>query len=212
MFTSKQIANTYDQIGLDFSATRPHLSAQDISFLPHFKPNTSVLDLGCGNGVLLTSLPDSINYLGIDISPVLISEAQKLHPHQRFLVADITDTKTWQDLPQFDQIVALSVFHHLSSPIEQTKLLQNIKQHIKPADSAGKPQGSISLSVWDLSSPRFDSFRTSQKHLSIPFHSGICRDFYAFTIQELISLMDQASFSNIKTTTTKNNLYLSASL
>lgn len=55
------------------------------------KPNSSVLDLGCGSGVLSLVLP-KISYTGIDLSPSLINQAKKLNKnkHHEFIVGDIT--------------------------------------------------------------------------------------------------------------------------
>lgn len=54
----------------------------------------SVLDVGCGNGVVARQLPKSAQYLGIDASQGLIREAKKLSPEREFLVADATSIPT----------------------------------------------------------------------------------------------------------------------
>ena len=77
MFDIKKIAKVYDQIGLNFSATRQKLSPEVISLLPKLPKNASVLDLGCGNGVLLSALPKTINYTGVDFSAVLIKDIKE---------------------------------------------------------------------------------------------------------------------------------------
>ncbi len=201
MFDTKKVADTYDQIALNFSATREKLSPEVISLLPTLPNNASVLDLGCGNGVLLTALPKNISYTGIDISPALIKVAEGLHPEHKFLLTDLTADSTWADLSSYDFIAALAVLHHLPSSDDHIKLLRNIKQHLKP-------NGVCLLSIWRLDQPRFDKFRTESKHLSIPFHGGPARDFYAFTDDELPKLAKQVGFSTLKTKILKDNLYL----
>lgn len=200
MFTSKNIADAYDQIGLYFSATRPKLSAEVISLIPELRPKASVLDLGAGNGVLLTALPKSIDYTGIDFSQTLISEAKKLHPENKFVLADITDPTTWQDLAKYDFIAALAVFHHLATQEEQQYLLAQIKAHLKPT-------GNLLISVWDLNKPKFDRYRQG-KHLAIPFHAGPKRFFYAFTLAELENLTKKAGFNLTESFASRNNFYL----
>ena len=49
-----------------------------------------VLDLGCGTGDLLAELEPSFG-LGIDISPAMIDQAERLYPHLTFAVGDIED-------------------------------------------------------------------------------------------------------------------------
>jgi len=221
MFTTQKIAAVYDQIGLYFSATRPRLSKKVISLLPNLTPKARVLDLGCGNGVLLTALDrrslgegGSVDYTGLDISQTLVTEAKKLHPQNTFRLGDITDPTIWHGLGKYDFIAALAVFHHLPTPDDHIKLLRNIKQHLKPSRS-------VLVSVWRLDQPKFDKYRTNEKHLSIPFHparsaygtavaggGGPSRNFYTFTDEELTELAKQAGFSNIKTEVIKDNLYL----
>ena len=202
MFDSQKIASTYDQIGLNFSATRQKLSPEVVSLLPRLKPNASVLDLGCGNGVLLTTLPNTAAYTGLDFSSVLIKEATGSHPAGKFILADILDQSIWDELGQFDFIAALAVFHHLPTPDDHIKLLQNIKHHLNP-------NGICLISVWRLNQSKFNRFRSgSARHLSIPFHGGPSRDFYSFTADELANLAKQTGFSDIKSTVIKDNLYL----
>ena len=214
MFTSQKIAAVYDQIGLYFSATRPKLSASAVSLLPKLPVHARILDLGCGNGVLLTALPKNADYTGLDISQTLTDEARRLHPKHKFILADVLDPKTWPGLGKYDFVAALAVFHHLPTPDDHIKLLRNIKQHLKPSRS-------VLVSVWRLDQPKFDKYRTNEKHLSIPFHparsaygtavaggGGPSRNFYTFTDEELTELAKQAGFSNIKTEVIKDNLYL----
>jgi SAM-dependent methyltransferase len=49
-----------------------------------------VLDLGCGTGDLLADLEPS-HGVGIDISPAMIDQAQRLYPHLSFAVGDVED-------------------------------------------------------------------------------------------------------------------------
>ena len=226
---TSRVMQTYDEIGLAFSATRPRLAPEVISLLPTLPPKAQVLDLGCGNGVLLTafdrrSLLDHrslgevggeggpIDYTGIDISPVMIKEATGLHPVAKFVLADISDQAAWRQLGQYDFIAALAVFHHLPRRADHLALLSQIKNHLQPG-------GSALISVWNLNRPKFDRYRRG-KCLSIPFHparnassiadaggGGPKRFFYAFTDEELTELAKQAGFSNIKTISIKDNLY-----
>lgn len=201
MFNTQTVAAIYDQIGLNFSATRQKLSPEIISLLPKLAEKASVLDLGCGNGVLLSALPKSITYTGVDFSAVLIKEATGSHPAGKFILADILDQSVWQNLDQYDFIAALAVFHHLPTTEDHIKLLRNIKQHLNI-------NGSCLISIWRLDQPKFEKFRTNQHHFSIPFHSGPSRDFYAFTDDGLTNLTQQTGFSDIKSVVIKNNLYL----
>lgn len=50
----------------------------------------SLLDLGCGQGVLARHLNEKVDYLGVDLSKELIASAKKLTKNRNFLVADAT--------------------------------------------------------------------------------------------------------------------------
>ena len=195
------VKQTYDQIGADFSATRTHLLPEVVALLPKLNPKSTILDLGCGNGVLLTALPKSTDYTGIDFSQTLIREAKKLHPGAKFVLGDILDPNIWPGLGEYDFIVALAVFHHLPDHQSQLNLFAQIKTHLKPT-------GSLLISVWDLTKAKFDPYRQG-KHLSIPFHGGAKRFFYAFTPSELENLAQKAGFTQTKSVVSRNNFYLS---
>lgn len=57
-----------------------------------FKQIHSLLDLGCGQGVLARQIKSSIEYLGIDLAASLIDYAKKQdrNPKHQFLVKDLT--------------------------------------------------------------------------------------------------------------------------
>ncbi len=54
----------------------------------------SLLDLGCGQGVLARSLPESVEYWGADFSKALIQSAQRMTPNKHFIHANVC-----QELP-----------------------------------------------------------------------------------------------------------------
>lgn len=64
--------------------------------LPFEQGKKKVLDLGCGVGLYIHFLTDkgflsNIDYEGIDISPKMIEQAQKLHPHHSFRCRDLLE-------------------------------------------------------------------------------------------------------------------------
>src|SRR3990167_1879177 len=54
---------------------------------------SSVLDLGCGQGVLARHLPEKITYCGVDLSESLIASARKMttRPNAQFVVGNATE-------------------------------------------------------------------------------------------------------------------------
>jgi ubiquinone/menaquinone biosynthesis C-methylase UbiE len=53
--------------------------------LLELKPDSSLVDLGCGQGILARSITPIANYLGIDNSSLLIEEARKLNQNLNYL-------------------------------------------------------------------------------------------------------------------------------
>ena len=60
--------------------------------LLRLETHSSLLDLGCGQGILARFLPQTVGYSGVDISPSLIAKAKARdsHPGHRYSVGDIT--------------------------------------------------------------------------------------------------------------------------
>lgn len=52
---------------------------------------TSLIDLGCGQGVLARQLPSDVEYVGVDQSKELISEAKRMSKDKTFIVADVCE-------------------------------------------------------------------------------------------------------------------------
>ena len=103
----------------DFLAELSELARFSVlaGYVCHLKPGGSVLDTGCGQGVLLRRLPDSCysKYVGIDLSDSAISVAQQ-HANERstFLAANCEEYLPTQ---QFDVIVFNEVLCCLRDPL-----------------------------------------------------------------------------------------------
>jgi len=86
-------------------------------YICHLKPGGTVLDTGCGQGVLLRRLPRSCysRYVGIDVSGSAISVAQE-HGNERstFLAADCEE---YSPAEHFDVIVFNEVLCCLRDPL-----------------------------------------------------------------------------------------------
>lgn len=99
-------------------------------------PESRVLDIGCGTGMLARALVDHLRapgmYYGTDIIPAAIEFCRKTyaHPGFHFLVNEMTSVPI-QD-QTFDVIVLSSVFTHVF-PDEMAALLRELKRLLAPA-------------------------------------------------------------------------------
>jgi 2-polyprenyl-3-methyl-5-hydroxy-6-metoxy-1,4-benzoquinol methylase len=86
-----------------------------------FKPEGSVLDLGCGEGVLFEQIPaaERVDYTGVDLSQVAIDAASRKVRDtalERFICADLVTFEPTRRAA-FDVIVFNEVLYYLEDPI-----------------------------------------------------------------------------------------------
>jgi ubiquinone/menaquinone biosynthesis C-methylase UbiE len=86
-------------------------------------PNSlKLLDLACGNGVLAKSIPDNVDYMGIDIAPALINEAKRTdrNPNHKYLIADVTNLPNHPNYPNlpknFDASTIILALQNIANP------------------------------------------------------------------------------------------------
>lgn len=92
----QKVGSWYDQsVGREGHYYHQHIVLPGVLKLLQALPNhpRSLLDLGCGQGVLARQLPPDIDYLGVDLSEHLIKQARSYDKSQshRYLVHDITE-------------------------------------------------------------------------------------------------------------------------
>ena len=90
-------------------------------------PGASVLDLGCGNGVLTRRLADmGYRVIGLDDSSEMLEIAARTYPDLCFMHGDATDFS----LPEpVDAVFSNAVFHWID---EQDALLERIALALRP--------------------------------------------------------------------------------
>jgi len=163
-----------------------------IAYLERLQSKQSLLDLGCGNGRLLTGIKVPIAYLGLDFSKNMISEARRLHPGKKFIAADITRSSTWKKLGRFDAIFCIAVLHHIGDRKDQVFILEQMINHLKPG-------GFALISVWNLWHPRYWKHHLSPQSLKlklknwrwlfVPWQHRVNRFCIAFTPADLTALL-----------------------
>jgi cyclopropane fatty-acyl-phospholipid synthase-like methyltransferase len=99
------------------------------------KGELAVLDVGCGTGALLSDIPKSTKYFGIDISDEYLSAARQKRPDATFVNASVSEN--WSEsLELGDKVLttAMGLFHHLNDG-EFRKLLSMLSNLLDSGSS-----------------------------------------------------------------------------
>lgn len=189
----------YNLIADQFSSTR-RFAWQELEPLYHYVlPEEKVLDVGCGNGRLLSIFKDiDINYTGVDNSKKLIEIAKKTYPSAAFLVADALCLPFSANY--FDKVYSVAVLHHIPSEELRLKFLEEAKRVLRPG-------GLLILTIWDLWRGRgwrwnlesgflkiLGKSKLDFKDIFVPWQ-GLCQRYiHCFTRRELKNLIEKAGF------------------
>jgi 2-polyprenyl-3-methyl-5-hydroxy-6-metoxy-1,4-benzoquinol methylase len=215
------VKRNYQEISQHFSQTRKQRMWPEIIAICKKVPvNSSVLDIGCGNGRLVEELEkDNLNYLGIDNSENLINIAKDNYRDKdniNFQVLDVFEVDKLK--AKYDYIFLVAVLQHIPSLELRIKALKKIK-------SALKENGEIVISVWNLvDNKKYKAQLRKSKYLN--FLKGLdsrdllfywknpqrekmsLRYYHAFTEKELRKLFSKARLKIKDFQKTKDNFYI----
>jgi SAM-dependent methyltransferase len=143
-------SDIYENVANSFSDTRKYIWENTLNdIFKHIKPDSKVLDIGCGNARLYQKLaPFKIDYLGVDQSKNLIKIATEKYPKTNFICANIYNLKLKS---KFYYIFILAVLHHIPKEIDRINILKNLK-------SALNENGQIIISVWNRWQTKYQKY------------------------------------------------------
>lgn len=97
------------------------------------KPATTVLDVGCGYGRIADCFTSQgYDYLGVDVSPTAVRQAQERTPDANFVVADLA---TWDTEGTYDVVTVLYVFVHFVDDGAWEAILERSMKWVRPGGS-----------------------------------------------------------------------------
>ncbi len=197
----RQVQQMYDESGTYWSLTRSKKYGKSANwpviqkYLDRLKPGMTVLDVGCGNGRLLSGLPTGVKYLGFDFSRTLLAEAKKSFPDHEFRYGNMVEPSAWRGLGKYEAIFCIAVLHHLPDREQQVYALKQMKKCVKRG-------GFLCLSVWNLWQEKFlqshlDSLKLKERNerwVEIPFAKKWKRFCVQMDIPYLVEIMTEAGW------------------
>jgi SAM-dependent methyltransferase len=142
----------YQRFASAFVTKRRRLQPGVARALPRIGADDSVLDLGCGHGLLAAALKTAGHrdrYVGLDSSTELLAEAGRRAPgNASFLLADLADS-TWPQVlvshgeSPFSWAFAVAVLHHLPGASLRRSVVEETRRWLQP-------QAGLIVSVWDF--------------------------------------------------------------
>ncbi|MDL2207163.1 methyltransferase domain-containing protein [Desulfovibrio sp. OttesenSCG-928-M16] len=112
--------------------------AEHVRAVIPFAHSDILLDLGCGNGKILSLLAPSVQAAyGLDTSPSLIKRCKSDYAHIQNMFFDTIPQQDYTnisslDLPPFNIIICSSILQYYESPAHVKALLVDLKKIIAP--------------------------------------------------------------------------------
>jgi SAM-dependent methyltransferase len=150
----------------------------------------TVLELGCGMGNLTIPLSDrGFKVTGLDISPTAVAAAQKILRARgnspRYIVADITSSEAYRDLPLFDCVVDSLCLHCIIGQDRQT-VLAHVRKVLRP--------GGFFLVLTMCGDPRSNALRSHFDARSRCTCHGSVADRYLGRAPQILEEVKEAGF------------------
>lgn len=199
------MAVDYNSFWKEFAKSRKGMKWEEIDYFidNHISsPSFSVLDIWCGSWRLLEIFKGrglQCNYTWIDLSSVLLTEAQDNHKEATFKELNMLDIDSleWK----FDYIFFIASFHHLDNPKDREEVLNKAKKLLKE-------DWKIFMTNWALSSwNNYERYKKSIVENSENEFGGLdykikfgeyLRYYHAFTVEELNHLFESTSYNVIE--------------
>jgi ubiquinone/menaquinone biosynthesis C-methylase UbiE len=121
------------------------------------KPNSKVLDVGCGSGFAVLQLGSILSEgtaCGIDISPGMVEKAKRNIPeslHEKVEFFEASSDNIPYPTDEFDHVLCTNSFHHYPNP---NKALYEMRRVLKPGGKLlileNAPDRSCYTKAWDI--------------------------------------------------------------
>lgn len=200
----EKVKDDYDLIAHEWDLSRSRPSQLKLDLIDGIREDALVLDIGCGNAVMLPFiLKKGAYYRGVDISEKLIGIARERYARDikdgkaDFSVGEATELPFRDE--EFDTVISFAVLHHIPSPELWKKFFSEMRRVLRP-------HGKAMLTVWNLlndwAEERFETGAQLEKaedgNVMVPWRGTpgclINRFVHQFSKGELIALAEEAGF------------------
>jgi ubiquinone/menaquinone biosynthesis C-methylase UbiE len=204
----RKVRGDYDLMAREWDLSRSRPSQLKLNLLAELREGDLVLDLGCGNAMMLPFvLEKEAYYRGLDISENLLEIARRRYAEEvrsgRAGFARGEATALPYPDEEFDLVISFAVLHHIPSPEMRRKFFSELRRVLRPG-------GNVRLTVWNLSNPwassRFEvgaqlEGKTSGD-VTVPWKGTrgeiINRYVHQFSAPELLELAEGAGFRSVR--------------
>jgi len=132
------IEQVYNKISNQFDRTRIRIWGSVKKFLTSIPTQSSILEIGCGNGKNML-FRDDLDFYGIDLSEKQVEICKKKNLNVN--VGNMTSLPFNEN--QFDYAICIATYHHLDNDIDRKKSLEEMYRILKK-------NGQILLTVWAI--------------------------------------------------------------
>lgn len=114
-YSNEGFSILFDEAGKSYGSTegRPNEQINWLNERNLLKDNFKILDIGCGTGHFLASLPNNVNKVGVDIDAPSIELAKESSPEIEFICSGFDDLEYNEPI---DIITMFHVLEHLPNP------------------------------------------------------------------------------------------------
>ncbi|OQB05975.1 MAG: tRNA (mo5U34)-methyltransferase [bacterium ADurb.Bin212] len=182
--TINRTISDYNLIADKFSSTRESVSSDLLAIAQRIFKDQSVLDYGCGNGRMAQFFSPH-KYLGVDPSISLLHFAKNQFRQHKF---EQIEPSQFKDEWSFQNIICLSVIHHIPSPVSQKMFARGLYNSLSNG-------GKLILTSW------FSNDESILGLTDVPFiaeNTKIIRKVYFYTCPELKQIISDAGFHIIR--------------
>jgi tRNA (uracil-5-)-methyltransferase TRM9 len=162
------IIDTYNSIALEFSRTRHYMWKGVKEFLDTLNSNTSLADIGCGNGKNMMYRKDLCT-TGIDLCDGFLNICSL--KGLNVIKGCITDIP--MDSNSMDNVISVAVIHHLDTLSLRLKAISELLRIVKPG-------GSVLISVWSFEQDKMSKRQFLTQDEMVPFKLQNGSEFHRY--------------------------------